>query len=1536
MPPWRIEHLLCPNCGATIEVTLWTILDFDRDPGLRRRFLEGEINVAHCTACGLQRFVTAPLAVLDPDAGCAIFFIPDDPQINEQGMRQVTKELSSRLVAELEPPYPDYLFSPVIIRDPYDLVNRLAPESATRQTLPSAEAREVQPVLSDLPSHLQDTLRELMNNVSSLEEFESVLQAHPDLRAALDKVLAIEAESGFERVPSELDSLLHQLSQLARRSDMTRRVELCRQALSLADRSDNPSLWAKLQVELGNSLAQSPLGSRAENLEQAVEHYWQALEVYTRLAYPEHWATTQNNLANVYSERIRGERAENLERAIRHYQQALQVFTRQPYPEKWAMTQNNLANTYADRIQGERAENLEQAIHHYQQALKVYTHQAYPEQWAMTQNNLATAYSNRIQGERGENLEQAIHHYQQALEVRTREAYPEQWAMIQNNLANTYQYRIRGERAENLERAIHHFQQALKVYARQAYPEQWAMIQNNLASAYQNRIRGERAENLEQAIQHYQQALEVRTRHAYPEQWATTRNNLAITYRDRIRGERAENLERSIEHYQQALEVYTRQAYPEQWATTQNNLAVAYGDRIRGERGENLEQAIHHYRQALELHTRRAYPERWAGTQNNLAIAYSNRIQGERAENLEQAIQHFQRALEVYTRQAYPERWAGTQNNLANAYQNRIRGERSENLEQAIQHFQHALEVYTRQAYPEDWSQTQNNLAIAYQNRIRGERAENLEQAIHHYRQALKVYTHQAYPEKWAMTQNNLANTYADRIREERAENLERSIAHYQEALEVYTRQAYPEDWAMTQNNLGTAYAARIRGERGKNLERALRHYQQALEVRTRQAYPEQWAMTQNNLASAYQNRIRGERAENLEQAIHHYQQALEVRTREAYPEDWAMTQNNLASAYQNRIRGERAENLERSIEHYQQALEVYTRQAYPIEHQQTTRNLADLYFDDCHWPEAAGGYGVAIAAGDQLLAEAFTSTGRQAEVGRSARLYPNAAYALVQQKQIAEALNALEAGKTRLLRAALAIAHTAALPPPQRDRFEQARDRLLGAQADLSRRDIPTSYTEREGQLTAAREEFNALAEALGLISHPLRAEAIQAALPDDETAMIALLATEHGGLAFVVSRQSIRTVALPKLTTKRLSLLFTDTEEGPVESGWLMSYLEFERNVHRCDRVRLRANTSRAGSLTQAAFQQAKRLLEQTRSNWFTVVQRTLTAVGNLLWEPLAQSLESSGIRRLVLLPQGPLFLLPLHAAPFPDGRLALETYSIAYAPSATVWAEVQTHPRSALEAASLQVANPTGDLPYTLSEALAIAHVLGLSNAAILWEKQSTKAQLAESLPGKSLLHYSGHAAYNWRQPEGSALVLAGGDSLTLAEIEASQALAGNRLTVLSACETGLTETTRGLADEYIGLPAAFLEAGAGAVVASLWSVADISTSLLMICFYQHLTGRGASGPLPPSEALRGAQLWLRGASKAELLAQVDWLKELWREHNRHHPVGSPAYQRGYLGLLLYLPRARRFIENQPDDPPFAAPFWWAGFQAVGSVF
>lgn len=86
-----------------------------------------------------------------------------------------------------------------------------------------------------------------------------------------------------------------------------------------------------------------------------------------------------------------------------------------------------------------------------------------------------------------------------------------------------------------------------------------------------------------------------------------------------------------------------------------------------------------------------------------------------------------------------------------------------------------------------------------------------------------------------------------------------------------------------------------------------------------------------------------------------------------------------------------------------------------------------------------------------------------------------------------------------------------------------------------------------------------------------------------------------------------------------------------------------------------------------------------------------------------------------------------------------------------------------------------------------------------------------------------------------------------------------LAGTRLAILSACETGLGEIHEG--EGVYGLRRSFQEAGVESVVASLWEVSDAGTQTLMTAFY----GRLLEG-MTAHDALRESQL--------EMLASGRW--------------------------------------------------------------
>ncbi|MGX1916126.1 CHAT domain-containing protein [Streptomyces phaeochromogenes] len=110
---------------------------------------------------------------------------------------------------------------------------------------------------------------------------------------------------------------------------------------------------------------------------------------------------------------------------------------------------------------------------------------------------------------------------------------------------------------------------------------------------------------------------------------------------------------------------------------------------------------------------------------------------------------------------------------------------------------------------------------------------------------------------------------------------------------------------------------------------------------------------------------------------------------------------------------------------------------------------------------------------------------------------------------------------------------------------------------------------------------------------------------------------------------------------------------------------------------------------------------------------------------------------------------------------------------------------------------------------------------------------------------------------------------GDGLLLAVDIANLDLEGTELVVLSACHTGMGQVETD--DTPWSLARSFRQAGAGAVVMSLWTVPDDSTRILMEAFYTRLLDA-----VTPARALRDAQLLLisSGASPRQWAAFTCW--------------------------------------------------------------
>ncbi|MGQ0605091.1 MAG: CHAT domain-containing tetratricopeptide repeat protein [Anaerolineales bacterium] len=229
----------------------------------------------------------------------------------------------------------------------------------------------------------------------------------------------------------------------------------------------------------------------------------------------------------------------------------------------------------------------------------------------------------------------------------------------------------------------------------------------------------------------------------------------------------------------------------------------------------------------------------------------------------------------------------------------------------------------------------------------------------------------------------------------------------------------------------------------------------------------------------------------------------------------------------------------------------------------------------------------------------------------------------------------------------------------------------------------------------------------------------------------------------------------------------------------------------------------------------------------------------------------------RRLVFVPTGPLYLLPFHA--LDDGTTyLLERCEVVVQPAASLLC--QPAPRRAPGVLAL-AHSWNGRLPNALTEAQQIRDWLG---GVVYAESTANRAVLRQ--PPVQVLHIAAHGQHRLDQPELSYLHLADGQ---LYADDLFQQDLSYELVTLSACETGQAQVV--VNDELIGLSRGFLYAGAGALILSLWPVADWAALKLMEPLYRQLrAGVSKAG------ALRAAQL------------------ALLTEHRQRHPAHWAAFQ------------------------------------------
>src|SRR5262245_15411104 len=248
---------------------------------------------------------------------------------------------------------------------------------------------------------------------------------------------------------------------------------------------------------------------------------------------------------------------------------------------------------------------------------------------------------------------------------------------------------------------------------------------------------------------------------------------------------------------------------------------------------------------------------------------------------------------------------------------------------------------------------------------------------------------------------------------------------------------------------------------------------------------------------------------------------------------------------------------------------------------------------------------------------------------------------------------------------------------------------------------------------------------------------------------------------------------------------------------------------------------------------------------------------------------------IRRLVLVPDGPLHRLPFDGLILSNQEPLVTRYAITVAPSAEVAARLHARPSSTLPPRVLAIADPrfatdagdegssvyreafsaTGGLPRLAGSAEEARAVSRYGRRAVLRLRDEASESYLKHAPLDSfrIIHLATHAIVDEGTLSRTALALSPGqdeDGFVGPADLANLRLSAD-VVVLSACRTAGGWVVGG--EGIQGLTAPLLQAGARSVLATLWPIQDRSRNALIESFY-----RGLAEGLTAAEALQRAKI------------------------------------------------------------------------------
>jgi CHAT domain-containing protein/predicted DNA-binding protein YlxM (UPF0122 family) len=867
---------------------------------------------------------------------------------------------------------------------------------------------------------------------------------------------------------------------------------------------------------------------------------------------------------------------------------------------------------------------------------------------------------------------------------------------------------------------------------------------------------------------------------------ATTLSNIGSVYNSISQPQEA------WKYYNQALPISREVGDRTGEATTLSNIGEVY-DNI-----SQPQEALKYYNQALPISREVGDRSGEATTLNNIGAVYKSISQPQ------EALKYYNQALPIMRSVRDRAGEATTLNNIGLVYDD------ISQPQEALKYYNQALPIRRQVGDRAGEATTLNNIGAVYDS------ISQPQEALKYYNQALPIRREVGARAGEAATLSNIGGVY-DSISQP-----QEALKYYNQALPIMRQVGDRRGEASTLSNIGLVY------DSISEPQEALKYFNQALPIMRQVGNRAGEAATLNNIGAVYKS------ISQPQEALKYFNQALPISREVGDRAREATTLNNIGAVYDN-------------ISQPQEALKYYN-QALPImgevgdrRGEATTLSNIGLVYDNISQPqEALKYYNQALP----IRREVGDRRGEASTLSNIGLVYQNTkqpTQAIEYREQSVKITLEMRSGLQRENRQKFleandgtAIALTSLLiDQNQADRaFQWVNIATTADLADYTRL-IDAQVANPQAQKTL--DEWNQKNQQLQFLRHQLEDN-----FSDNLARQIRELEAEVYRKAEEIRRQFPEVAELFETTPKDIAQL-----KASIAPDTVVIQPVLLRNVKNVpNTIALFVLTKDSLSVIKITLDPAEfdKLLTEHREEISNYLNSDYRETGGKLYDilirPVEYQIQALSPKQLSIIATEKLRYIPFETLWDTKNRqFLIQKYPVNYLTRIST----RSIPNSTLQGGVLALGNPIPrdpqNLPGTEEEVRNIAQSFPASSAYI--GNDATLDRFKTQAPRFPFLHLATHGCF---QQGGCQQLGMEENTLLFAKSQfnirdaALLGLQNTRLLTLSACQTAMQANSNG--EEISGVAYVFERAGAQAVMASLWSVADSATKDLMVEFYQNI--------------------------------------------------------------------------------------------------